>query len=86
MRIFDFLITEDFGTDAYLIIGQFKNFNLLDIVYRSSSFHFLEPNINLTFGLFDGNVLSFNIRAWTVSISLSVISYRAPLSLKWFRR
>jgi hypothetical protein len=86
VKFVDFLITEDFGHDAYIIIGQFKNFNILDIVYRSSSYQFLEPNINLSFGFFDGNVVSFSIRAWNVGLSLSFLSYRCPLSMKWFRR
>ena len=86
MKLYDFLTCEDFGIDAYLILGQFSKFNILEIVYRSSSYQFLEPNINVSFGFFDGNVLSFSIRAWSIGISVSFISYRSPLSLKWFRR
>jgi hypothetical protein len=85
MKLFDYFYDYDFGHDAYLTIGQFKNFNVFDAEFHTSEYWTWEPNIRLTLGVFNGSMFSFNLQMWSVSFGLDFISYRAPFNLSHTR-
>ena len=85
MKLFDFYTIWDYGRDIYLTIGQFKNFHILDTQFHSSCYWDWEPNIDLSLGIFNGSAFSFGIRIFSLSLSMSFISYRGPMNLSHIR-
>ena len=85
MKIFDAYTEWDYGRDAYLTLGQFKNFNVFDAEVHTSSYWTFEPNIRLTLSVFDGTVFTIRFSAWSVSFDLDFISYRSPFNLSHTR-
>jgi hypothetical protein len=85
VKLFDAYRERDYGIDAYLTIGQFKNFNILDASFHSSSYWNWEPNIRLTLSVFDGSILSFGIEVLSFSFSMSFIPYRYAMDLSHTR-
>jgi len=85
MRLIDFHTQWDYGRDAYLTLGQFKNFNILDASFHSSCYWDWEPNLELTLSVFDGSVFSFGIRFLSFSLSMSFIPYRYAMNLSHTR-
>ena len=85
MKIFDAHTEWDYGRDAYLTIGQFKNFNLLDASFHTSEYWTWEPNIRLTLSVFDGSMFSFCIEVLSFSFSMSLIPYRYAMDLSHTR-
>jgi hypothetical protein len=82
MKLFDYYYDYDYGHDLYLTIGQFRSFNIFDIAFHTSEYWSWEPNIRLTFGVFDGKVLSFDLHLLSLSISVDFIPYRCPYDLE----
>jgi hypothetical protein len=85
MKLFDFYATVDYGRDAYLTIGQFHNFNIIDTQFHSSSYWNWEPNIQLSMSVFSGSVFSFGIEVLSFSLSMSFITYRYAMDLSHTR-
>jgi len=85
MRLIDFYTTVDYGRDAYLTLGQFENFNILDAQFHSSSYWDWEPNLEVTLSVFSGSVFSLGIRFLSFSFSVSLIPYRCPMNLSHTR-
>ena len=85
MKLFDAYRERDYGIDAYLTIGQFKNFNLLDASFHSSDYWNWEPNIQLSMSVFGGSVFSFAIEVLSFSLSMSLVPYRFPMNLSHTR-
>ena len=83
--MFDAYTEWDYGRDAYLTIGQFENFNIIDASFHSSSYWNWEPNIRLTLSVFDGSIVSFGIEVLSFSLSMSFIPYRFPMNLSHTR-
>ena len=81
MKLFDYYYDYDYGHDLYAIIGQFENFNVLDTTIHLSEYWSWEPNIRLTFSVFDGKVFSLDMHMWSFSFSMDFISYRCPMDL-----
>jgi hypothetical protein len=85
VKLFDAYRERDYGIDAYLTIGQFKNFNLLDASFHSSDYWNWEPNIQLSMSVFGGSVFSFAIEVLSFSLSMSLVPYRFPMNLSHTR-
>jgi hypothetical protein len=85
VKIFDFYTEWDYGRDAYLTIGQFHNFNIIDAQFHTSSYWNWEPNIHLTLSVFDGSIVSFGIEVLSFSFSMSFIPYRYAMDLSHTR-
>ena len=85
MKLFDFYTMWDYGRDAYLTIGQFENFNIIDASFHSSSYWNWEPNIQLSMSVFDGSIVSFGIEVLSFSLSMSLIPYRYAMDLSHTR-
>ena len=85
MKLFDFYYDYDYGIDAYLTIGQFENFNVLDTTIHTSEYWNWEPNIQLSMSVFAGSVFSFGIEILSFSFSMSFIPYRFPMNLSHTR-
>jgi hypothetical protein len=85
MKLFDFWRDYDFGIDAYLTIGQFNNFNILDAEFHTTDYWDWSPNIRLTLSVFDGSIFSFGIEVLSFSFSMSFIPYRCPMNLSHIR-
>jgi hypothetical protein len=85
MRLIDFYTTVDYGRDAYLTLGQFENFNILDAEFHSSCYWDWEPNLELTLSVFSGSVFSLGIRFLSFSFSVCLIPYRCPMNLSHTR-
>jgi hypothetical protein len=85
MKLFDFYGDVDFGYDAYITIGQFENFNILDAELHTSEYFSWAPNIRLTFEVLNGTVFTIRFSAWSFSFDLDFISYRCPFNLSHTR-
>jgi hypothetical protein len=85
MRLFDAYRDRDYGIDAYLTLGQFKNFNILDASFHTTDYWDWSPNIRLTLSVFDGSIFSFGIEVLSLSFSMSFIPYRCPMNLSYTR-
>jgi hypothetical protein len=85
VKIFDAYTEWDYGRSAYLTIGQFENFNLLDTTIHTSEYWNWEPNIHLTLSVFDGSIFSFGIEVLSFSFSMSLIPYRYAMDLSHTR-
>ena len=85
MRLIDFYSEWDFGNDAYLIIGQFRNFNVLDASFHLSSYWDWEPNVSLALSVFAGSVFSFHIEILSLSFNMNLIPYRYAMNLSHTR-
>jgi hypothetical protein len=85
MRLFDAYRDRDYGIDAYLTLGQFKNFNILDASFHTTDYWDWSPNIRLTLSVFGGSVFSFAIEVLSFSLSMSFIPYRCPMNLSHTR-
>jgi hypothetical protein len=85
MKLFETFCDYDYGIDAYLTIGQFENFNVLDTTIHTSEYWNWEPNIQLSMSVFGGSVFSFAIEVLSFSLSMSFIPYRFPMNLSHTR-
>jgi hypothetical protein len=85
MKLFETFCDYDYGIDAYLTIGQFENFNLLDTTIHTSEYWTWEPNIQLSMSVFNGSVFSFGIEVLSFSLYMSFIPYRFPMNLSHTR-
>jgi len=85
MRLIDFYTQWDYGREAYLTLGQFENFNVLDVQFHSSCYWTWEPNLELSLSFFNGSVFSLGIRFLSVSFSVCLIPYRFPMNLSHTR-
>jgi len=85
MKLFDYYRDYDFGHDIYLIVGQFKNFNILDGEFHTTEYWSWEPDIRFAFGVLAGALFSIDFRAWSFSFSLALIPYRLPSDLSHTR-
>ena len=85
MKLFDAHTEWDYGRDAYLTLGQFENFNIIDAEFHSSSYWDCEPNIRLTLSVFSGSIFSFGIEVLSFSFSMSLVPYKYPMNLSHTR-
>lgn len=85
MKLFDAYTDYDYGHDAYFTIGQFHNFNILDVELHTTEYWSWEPNIRLTFEVLAGTVFTVKFSAWSFSFDLDFISYRCPFNLSHTR-
>ena len=85
MRLFDFYTTVDYGRDAYLTLGQFENFNIIDAEFHTTDYWDWEPNIRLTLSVFNSSIFSFGIEVLSFSFSMSLVPYRYPMNLSHTR-
>jgi hypothetical protein len=85
VKLFDYYYDYDFGHSAYLTIGQFKNFNILDASFHTTDYWTWEPNIQLSMSVFAGSVFSFGIEVLFLSFSMSLVPYRCPMNLSHTR-
>jgi hypothetical protein len=85
VKFFDFWKDRDFGEDFYFTIGQFKNFNILDVELHTSEYWSWEPDIRLTFEVLAGTLFTIRFSAWSLSFDLDLISYRYPFNLSHTR-
>jgi hypothetical protein len=85
VKLFDYYYDYDYGHDLYAIIGQFRNFNLLDATIHTSEYWTWEPNIQLSMSVFSGSVFSFGIQVLSFSLCMSFIPYRYPMNLSHTR-
>jgi len=85
MKLFDFFTQYDYGREIYFTIGQFENFNILDVEIHSSSYWSWNPRMRLTFGVLCGNLFSIDFNIWSFSFSMSFIPYRCPMNLSHTR-
>jgi hypothetical protein len=76
IRLFDFYREWDYGWDLYLILGQFKKFNLFETSFHQSMHMDFEPNVSLGVSLFSGSVFSFRIEIYSLIFSCHFIAYR----------
>jgi hypothetical protein len=83
--LFDFYKCWDYGWDVYLILGQFRKFNLFQAMFHQSIYMDWEPNVSLGFSLFSGSVLSFRIEIYSLTFYCDFISYRYPTDLSYTR-
>jgi hypothetical protein len=81
MKIFDKFYDFDYGHDLHFTIGQFKNFNILDVSIHTSSYFSWNPRMRLTLGILCGKVFSVDFSIWSFSFSIDLISYEAPYNL-----
>ena len=86
MKIFDFLTQYDDGREIYFTIGQFKNFNILDVEISTSGYWSWNPRMRLTFGVLCGNLFSIDFNIWSFSFSMDFISYQYPYNLSHTRQ
>lgn len=86
IRLFDFYKEWDYGWDVYLILGQFKKFNLFDVTFHQSMYMDWEPNVSLGISLFSGSVFSFRIEIYSLTFYCNFISYRCPSDLSYTRQ
>jgi len=85
VKLFETFCDYDYGIDAYLTIGQFENFNILDTTIHTSEYWTWEPNIQLSMSVFGGSVFSFGIEILSFSLCMSFIPYRFPMNLSHTR-
>jgi hypothetical protein len=85
MKIFDFFTQYDDGREIYFTIGQFKNFNILDVEISTSGYWSWNPRMRLTFGVLCGNLFSIDFNIWSFSFSMDFISYEYPYNLSHTR-
>ena len=85
MKLFDFYTDYDYGRDAYATIGQFKNFNVLDVEIHISEYWSWDPCMRLTLGFLCGSIFSIDFNIWSFSFSMEFISYGAPYNLSHTR-
>ena len=84
-KLFDFFTQYDYGEDFYFTIGQFENFNILDVEIHTSEYWSWNPRIRLTFGVLCGNLFSIDFNIWSFSFSMNFISYHYPYNLSHTR-
>ena len=85
MKLFDHYYDYDFGHSSYFTIGQFKNFNILDVEIHTSEYWSWNPRMRLTFGVLCGNLFSIDFNIWSFSFSMDFISYQYPYNLSHTR-
>jgi hypothetical protein len=85
VKLFDVYTDYDYGWDGHFTIGQFKNFNILDVELHTSEYWSWEPDIRLTFEVFAGTLFTIRFSAWSLSFDLNLISYRCPFNLSHTR-
>lgn len=85
MKLFDFYKAYDYGEDFYFTIGQFKNFNILDVEIHTSEYWSWNPRMRLTFGVLCDNLFSIDFNIWSFSFSMNFISYHYPYNLSHTR-
>jgi hypothetical protein len=85
MKLFDFYTDYDYGWDGHFTIGQFNNFNILDVSFLSTEYWSWEPDIRLTFEVLAGTLFTIRFSAWSLSFDLDLISYRYPFNLSHTR-
>lgn len=86
MKLFDYYYDYDYGYDFYVIIGQFRRFNLLDIIVHTSEYWSWSPDFRLTISILDGKVFSVDVNLWSLSFSIDLITYRCPMNLSHTRK
>ena len=86
IRLFDCYKEWDYGWDVYLILGQFKKFNLFDVTFHQSMYMDWEPNVSLEISLFSGSVFSFRIEIYSLIFYCNFITYRCPSDLSYTRQ
>jgi hypothetical protein len=85
VKFFDVYTDYDYGWDGHFTIGQFKNFNILDVELHTSEYWSWEPDIRLTFEVLAGTLFTIRFSAWSLSFDLDLISYRYPFNLSHTR-
>ena len=85
MKFFDYYSDYDYGQDIYLTIGQFENFNVLDVEIHTTEYEFWEPDIRVALGLFTGALFTIDLNVWSFSFNLAFIPYRYPHNLSHTR-
>jgi hypothetical protein len=85
MKIFDIWQDYDYGWDGYFTIGQFNNFNILDVELHTTEYWSWEPDIRLTFEVLAGTLFTIRFSVWSLSFDLDLISYRSPFNLSHTR-
>jgi hypothetical protein len=85
VKLFDVYTDYDYGWDGHFTIGQFKNFNILDVSFLSTEYWSWEPDIRLTFEVLAGTLFTIRFSAWSLSFDLDLISYRYPFNLSHTR-
>jgi hypothetical protein len=85
IRLFDWYKGWDYGWDVYLILGQFKKFNLFEATFSQSMCMDWEPNVSLRVSLFSGSVFSFRIEIYSLVFYCDFITYRCPMDLLYTR-
>lgn len=81
MKFFDYYRDYDYGQDIYFTVGQFKNFNVLDVEIHTTEYWSWEPDIRFALGVLVGALFTMDFRAWSLSFSLAFIPYRYPSDL-----
>jgi hypothetical protein len=85
VKFFDVYTDYDYGWDGHFTIGQFNNFNILDVSFLSTEYWSWEPDIRLTFEALAGTLFTIRFSAWSLSFDLDLISYRYPFNLSHTR-
>jgi hypothetical protein len=81
MKLFDYYTDYDYGWDGYITLGQFNNFNILDVELHTTEYWSWNPRMRLTLGFLCGKVFSVDFSIWSFSFSIDLISYEAPYNL-----
>ena len=84
-KLFDFFTQYDYGTEIYFTIGQFENFNIIDVEIHTSEYWSWNPRMRLTFEVLCGNLFSIDFNIWSFSFSMDFISYQYPYNLSHTR-
>ena len=84
-KLFDFFTQYDYGREIYFTIGQFKNFNILDVETHLSEYWSWNPRMRLTFEVLCGSIFSIDFNIWSFSFSMDFISYQYPYNLSHTR-
>ena len=85
MKLFDHHYDFDYGHDNYFTIGQFENFNIIDVEIHTSEYWSWNPRMRLTFEVLCGNLFSIDFNIWSFSFSMDFISYQYPYNLSHTR-
>lgn len=81
MKLIESHYDYDYGHDCYLTLGKFRRFNVLDLSLSTSCYWTWEPQIRLTLGALDGNILSLYMSLWSVTFQVYIVPYRSPFDL-----
>jgi hypothetical protein len=85
VKLFETFYDYDYGNDLYATIGQFENFNILDVEIHTSEYWSWNPRMRLTFEVLCGSILSINFSIWSFSFDMDFISYQYPYNLSHTR-